>query len=140
MFCDDRSPSPVINEDGGPQILEEEVQKALRKIWGKGKAAMLATLCEFGIKEITKLLNIIHDTGEISTYLKKSVYIAIPKKISTVECDQHRTISFMSQLSKVMLRVLMNRMRNKILPEISETQYGFMTDKGIKMPYFPRKP
>ena len=84
---------------------------------------MLSALGEFGIKEITKLLNIIHDTGEIPTDQKKSVYIAIPKKIGTVECDQHLTISLMSHLKKVMLQVLMNRMRNKILPEISETQF-----------------
>ena len=38
----------------------------------------------------------------------------------------------MSQLTKVMLRVLMNRMRNKILPEISETQFGYMADKGTR--------
>ena len=82
---------------------------------------MLTALGEFAIKETTKLLNIIHVTGEIPTDLKKSVYIAIPKKIGTVECDQHRTVSLMSHLTKVMLRVLMNRMRNKILPEIYET-------------------
>ena len=39
-------------------------------------------------------------------------------------------------LTKVMLRVLMNRMRNKILPEISETQFGFMTDKGTRNAIF----
>ena len=40
---------------------------------------MLTALGEFGIKEITKLLNIIHATGEIPIDLKKSVYIAIHK-------------------------------------------------------------
>ena len=57
-------------------------------------------------------------------------------KIGTVECDQHHTISLMSHLTKVMLRVLMNRTRNKILPEISETQFGFMTDKGTRNAIF----
>ena len=61
---------------------------------------------------------------------KKSVYITIPPKIGAVECDQNRTISLMSHLTKIMLRVLMNRMRNKILPEISNTQFGFIADKG----------
>ena len=41
---------------------------------------VLTALGEFGIKEITKLLKIIHDTCEIPTDLKKLVYIAIPKK------------------------------------------------------------
>ena len=51
----------------------------------KGKAAgpydmpseMLTALGEFGIKGITKLLNSIHDTGEIPTDVRESVYIAI---------------------------------------------------------------
>ena len=46
----------------------------------KGKAAgpneipseMLTALGKFCIREITKLLNILHDTGEIPTDLKKS--------------------------------------------------------------------
>ena len=47
----------------------------------KGKAAgpddipseLLIALGEFGIKEITKLLNIIHNTGKSPTDVKKSV-------------------------------------------------------------------
>ena len=79
-------------------------------------------------------------TGEIPTDLKKSVYTTIPKK-GAVECDQHRTISLMSHLTKVMLRVLMNRMRNKIVPEISVTQFGFMADKGYQKSHlFPEDP
>ena len=102
---------------------------------------MLTALCEFGIKETTKHLNINHDICEIPTDLKNSVHIAIPEKkkvqlnVISSEC-QHRTISFMSHLTKVMLRVLMNRMRNKILPEISETQFGFMADKGNRNAMF----
>ena len=77
-YHDDRDPPPIINNEEGPQILEEEVKKALKNM-KKGKAAgpdetpseMLTALGEFGIKEITKLLNIIHVTGEIPTDLKK---------------------------------------------------------------------
>ena len=126
LYHDDRGPPPIVNNGEGPLILEEEVKKALKKD-EKGKAAgpnkipskMLTVLGELGIKEVTKLLNIIHVTGEIPTDLKKSVYMAIPKKVGRVECDQHRTISLMSHVTKVMLRVLMSRARNKILPEIS---------------------
>ena len=58
------------------------------------------------------------------------------KKKGAVECDRQRTISLNSHLTKVMLKVLMNRMRNKILPEISETQFGFITDKGTRNAIF----
>ena len=52
---------------------------------------MIAALNEIGIKEVTKLLNLIYTTGEVPTDIKKSVYIAFPKKQGTVECDQHCT-------------------------------------------------
>ena len=45
--------------------------------------SIMLALGEFGIKEITKLLFIIPDTGEIPTDFKESVYIAIPKKIGS---------------------------------------------------------
>ena len=35
-----------------------------------------------------------------------------------------------------MRRVLMDSIWNKILPEISETQYGFMTDKSTRNAIF----
>ena len=47
-----------------------------------------------------------------------------------MECEKHRTISIMSQLGKIILRVILNRIRNKIRPEIAEEQYGFVKGKG----------
>ena len=32
LYHDDRSPPPIINNEEGPQILEEEVKKALKKM------------------------------------------------------------------------------------------------------------
>ena len=100
---------------------------------------MLCPLDEVGINTVTKLLNNLYDTGEIPADMKKSIYIAIPKKPGTTDCDQHRTISLMSHLTKVLLRILMKRMRNKILPEISETQFGYMADKGTRNAIFALK-
>ena len=88
LYHDDRGPITT-NNDEGSQIFKEEVQKALKKM-KKGKALgpddipseMLTTLGEFGTKEITKLLNIIHDEGEIPTDLKKPVYVAMPPQKS----------------------------------------------------------
>ena len=42
----------------------------------------------------------------------------------------------MSHLTNVMLRVLINIMRNKILLEIFESQFGFMADKGTRNAIF----
>src|SRR5438034_432023 len=68
---------------------------------------------------------------------KKSIFIALPKKPGAAECEQHRTTtSLMSDIIKVILRILMQRMRNKIRPEIDKTQCGFMNDAGTRKAIF----
>ena len=60
----------------------------------------------------------------------KSVFIALPKKAGATECELHRTISLMSHVTKILLRIVMMRVRNKIRPEIAEEQCGFVEGKG----------
>ena len=38
----------------------------------------------------------------------------------------------MSHITKILLKILMARMRNKITPEIAEEQCGFVKDKGTR--------
>ena len=83
-------------------------------------------LGEFGIETVTDILNEIYDTGEIPTEMSKSIFIALPKKPGATECELHRTISLMSHVMKVLLRVIMMRERNKIRLEIAEEQCGFV--------------
>ena len=66
---------------------------------------------------------------------KSQCTLQYPKK-RTAECDQQRTISLMSHLTKVMLPVLMKRMRNKILREISENPFGCTADKDTRNAVF----
>ena len=79
---------------------------------------------------ITKLLNDIYDSGCIPNDLLKSIFIALPKKSRAVECEDHRTISLMSHMTKILLRIIMRRMRSRIRPEISDEQCGFVEGKG----------
>ena len=60
----------------------------------------------------------------------KSIFIAIPKKVGTIDCESHRTISLRSLITKILLRILLIRARNKIKREISEEQFGFQEGKG----------
>ena len=90
---------------------------------------MIESLDEFGIDMLTDFLNAIYDSGEIPSDLSKSIFIALPKKPGATECESHRTISLMSHITKILLKILMARMRNKITPEIAEEQCGFVKDK-----------
>ncbi|GFR87016.1 endonuclease-reverse transcriptase [Elysia marginata] len=121
----------------GPPIMKDKVRAAIRKMKA-GKATgpdgvaveMIEALEEYGVEKLTSLLNEIYDTGEISTDISRSVLIALPKKPGATECKLHRTISLMSHVTKILLRVVMMRIRSKIKPEMADEQYGFVEAKG----------
>ncbi|XP_047471455.1 uncharacterized protein LOC125026899 [Penaeus chinensis] len=56
------------------------------------------------------------ETGNLLKEMLKSVFIALLKVPGILECSRYRTINLMSH----------------ILPEIRETQFGFMKDKGTR--------
>ena len=121
----------------GPPILEAEVEYTIKQM-NKGKAVgpdmipveAYEALHELGIKKLCSLLNNIYDTGNIPTEMLTSTFITLPKKPGTTDCECHRTISLMSHTLKILLKILMARLRNKIRPEISEAQFGFVANKG----------
>ena len=99
----------------------------------KGKSAgpdriaieILLALGEYGIEILKMYVN-----GKIPRDLLKSVFIALPKKQGAIDCETHRTVSLMSHVTKILLRVIMMRARNRIIPEISDLQRGFVEGKG----------
>ena len=93
---------------------------------------MITALEDLGIHVLTEFANKVYDVRTFPDDLSKSIFILIPKKIGTTECELHRTISMMSDVTKIILRVIMLRARNKIRPEISEEQCSFMQDKGTR--------
>ena len=44
-------------------------------------------------------------------------------------CELHRTISLMSHVTKILLRIVLMKVRSKIRPEIAEEQCGFVEGK-----------
>ena len=65
----------------------------------------MEALEEFGVDEITENLNNIYESGQIPEDLSKSIFIALPEKAGAIECQLHRTISLMSHLTKILLRI-----------------------------------
>ena len=62
--------------------------------------------------------------------MQLSTSVMIPKKQGDNYYNKHTTISVMSQISKIILRIFLNRIRSRIRPEIAEEQYGFRKGKG----------
>ena len=61
---------------------------------------------------------------------KRSVFIPIPKKGSTKECSNHRTIALISHASKVMLKILQARLQQYVKSEVPDVQAGFRKGRG----------
>ena len=138
LFEDNRKEHDVMKKNfAGPPIMKDEVREAMRKM-KTGKATgpnglsieLIEALEEFGIEKVTTLLNEIYDTGQIPVDMSRSIFIALPKKPGATDCELHRTISLMSHVTKLLLRIIMMRVRNKINPEIAEEQCGFVEGKG----------
>ena len=69
-------------------------------------------------------------------HMYKSICITIPKVKGTAKCEKHRTISLMCHVTKLVLKLIMNRIRGRTLSEISEVLYGCMPDKGTRTAIF----
>ena len=123
--------------------MKEEVRWALQHC-KPGKAAdpdevvveMLIALQEDDVDVLWSLFKNIYETGQIPTEILKSIFIAIPKKSNTLDCENHRTISLMAHTLKLFLKIILRRIRRKILPQIPTYQNGFMPDRGTRNAIF----
>ena len=75
---------------------------------------MIEALEDYGVEKLTEIINKIYDDGKFPEDLSKSIFITLPKKHSAVDCEQHHTISLMSHVTKIILRVLLLRLRSRI--------------------------
>ena len=55
----------------------------------------------------------------------RAVFIPLPKKGNLKECANHRTISLICHASKVLLKIIIKRMKNKLEQEIYDEQARF---------------
>ena len=74
---------------------------------------------------LTTICNKIWKTGEWPTTWTQSVVITLPKKGNLQLCQNYRTISLISHPSKVMLKIILNRLQPQAEEIIAEEQAGF---------------
>ena len=68
--------------------------------------------------------------GSFPSELNRSIFIPLPKVNGTIKCEKHRTNSLMSHVTKLLLRIVINKIRGRTWHEIAPEQYGFMPGKG----------
>ena len=122
-----------------PPILVEEVKEAIRRL-PQGKATghddLPAELIKMDSDIIAKvfctLCNKVIETGEWPEDWRRSVFITIPKVKGTVRCDEHRMIALISHASKILLRILLNRLQRVADEQIADVQMGFRKGFGTR--------
>ena len=72
------------------------------------------------IAAVTTICNKIWQTGEWPTPWTQSLVITLPKKGKQQQCQNYRTISLISHQSKVMLKIILNRLKSKAEKIIAE--------------------
>ena len=95
LYNDQRNEMPEIEPTTGPRILQSEIETSI-KLMKIGKAAgedgvttgMLKALDDTGLKELTKLCNLIYESGKIPEDLLKSVFVTLPKKPTATKCNE----------------------------------------------------
>lgn len=144
LFDDVREEAPNIDwEMEGPEITKDEIKSAIKKM-NKGKSIgpddiaieMVEAMGDEGLEIYHKIFNYIYDSGKLPDDFLRSVFITLPKKPGAVDCKDFRTISIMSHSVKILLRIIIERIRSKLRPEISDEQFGFMPDKGTRNAIF----
>ena len=127
---------PLINNNSYP-ALREEVEAAVKSL-KKGKLAGVdnipSELVQAGGEAMINMLliicNKIWQTGEWPTPWNQSLIINLPKKGNPQQCQNYRTISLISHPSKVMLRILLNRLKPQAEEIIKEEQAGFRAGRS----------
>ena len=140
-----RSDEPLFFDGilSGHEILESEMRQAIktakiRKAPGPENVRdeMLKLLNETALKYLKHLMNKIYERGRLTKKMCQSIFIPLLKNAGTVQCDEFRAISLMSHLTKILLKIVSQRMKSKIMHEIDVCQYGFRADCGTRNAVF----
>ena len=65
-------------------------------------------------------------------FLKRSVFIPVPKKGNAKGCSNYRTIALISHASKVMLKILQARLEQYVNRAFPDAQAGFRKGRGTR--------
>ena len=131
-------PFPLVTDTNNYPILREEDKAAVKSL-KKGKSPGIdnipGELVQAGgdavIGALRKICNKIWQTGEWPIPWTQSLIITIPKKGNPhQQCKNYHTISLICHPSKVLLKVLLNRLKPQAESIISEEQAGFRSGRS----------
>ena len=141
LYADDRTQAMIYNErnESMEKISEEEMKRIIEKL-PKNKATGVDDIpAEFiqccgqeGIAILTSIINKIYETGELTKDFLTSIFIPIPKVPKAMNCEEFRTISLITHVSKILLHIVKERITPLIKNHLSQTQFRFRKGQGTR--------
>lgn len=120
-------------------VMREEFDKALKNLKIKKTAGIEGIQAELwkeaGEEVKNRLFQIIRDiyaTGEMPEDYVKSIIIPIPKKSAANKFEEFRTISLLSHASKILTKIIFQRIESKIELSLTEDKFGFRKNMGTR--------
>ena len=119
------------------EIKEAEVKQALRKT-KSGRtpgidgipAELYKADSDVVVKELTRLFNRIWHEEKVPDQWKKGLIVKIPKRGDLKECKNWRGVTLLPVASKVMGRVIIERIQNRVDHVLRKEQAGFRKNKS----------
>ena len=134
---------PQIPDEEHHPILREEVEAAVKALkMGKSAgvdnipAELVQARGEAMIDILATVCNKIWKTGDWPTTWTQSLVITLPKKGNLQLCQNYRTINLISHPSKVMLKIILNRLQPQAEEIIAEEQAGFRAGRSATQQIF----
>ena len=131
--------STVDHSELEPDILIDEVREAIKNLKNKKApgedgvvSEMLKASGETGVNLMHRICCLIWKERKWPASWKKSVMVTLHKKGDTAECGNYRTLSLISNASKVLLGIIIKRIERRYESELSEKQLGFRRGVGTR--------
>ena len=126
-----------------PPPLRSEVARAIRQPASRkatGPDEVPAELFKAGgetvLDRMHRICVTIWETGEWPEEWTFSTFIPLPKKGNLKQCANYRTIALVSHASKILLRIILERIRVKTETEIADEHAGFR--QGMSLDFLSR--
>src|SRR6478609_9545926 len=123
----------------GPVILDSGIANAIEALGVGGAigpdgmpAGFWKVLGAKRARELVELCKEMYVKGLWPSDFTRVVMIPLQKKMNAVECSDHQTISLISQASKILLKIVTNRIEVKATDFIGRNQFGFRKGCGTR--------
>jgi len=126
----DQAPGVITSIDTGN--ISVEIKRAIHCLkHGKSpgidciSAELLKCFEKDAVKQLHLLINVIWKEQCVPEDWKKSLIVKVPKKGDLIQCDNYRGISLLSVPSKILCRILIDRLKSGVVEMIRQEQARF---------------